>query len=771
LSVPFFLWKKEPVPTRARLLPPSTAPLPASYPYRMDPGIRRIAICLLVPAAAGCAGSSHYRTAIEQDLRGDLRGAYRGYHEAYRRSGNPRHREARDRVGGQIAFEIREEALRLERSGDLDGAAADCWRALEYHPDDALVLADLGRVEDRRRGIEAALEEAGRQGGSWEAVDLLAGLRPESVARPDLALLAGRAAVRAADRDLTALLGFDLGLPSPEEDLPDAVDPPDGGPILASVEGDLARAAPASAGLLEERIAALRALEERTARAGADLGADPAAPGILGLLDLRRRAAREAAGLLEDAFAAERDRADGETLARAGDLAGALGAYGRSVLRWPWRPDVRDALIRTGERLESEASRAVLAAMARRDWEPALAILERLEGLLPGRAEVRQRAERCRREIQESLVREGARRRDRGLPGNALGLLLRARAAGAGGEELDREIARLEETIARRLDGEARLALPPEGEGRSGLADAVERRAVEGALCEAVAAAAPARRAAPGTALPGGPVVSGAVAIEVVSMAFDWREAQVTAGRVETRIVTACAPSRNPEWLLAREALIVADAEAARSREVLRDAGFEDRSSAAVRDEIAEGRRLRTQANLDRIPPLVPSLQWKSEVHPVTKVSVEASLTIVLGIDGSRRTVRAAMATEGREVEGDLERGIAPSTPHLPSRGAVLAALLERVAADLSMAAREALRDRRERLLDGALEEIAAGSCEAAVENVVLYLRGERGPRDGEAVELFQGLTGAAWTVRDGRDGPPAAGATGRSTRIDGLGK
>jgi hypothetical protein len=70
----------------------------------------------------------------------------------------------------------------------------------------------------------------------------------------------------------------------------------------------------------------------------------------------------------------------------------------------------------------------------------------------------------------------------------------------------------------------------------------------------------------------------------------------------------------------------------------------------------------------------------------------------------------------------------------------------------------EVLASRRARLLDGALEGLAARSTEAAVENLVAFViseGGAPGPRFPEACELLRKTTGLLW--------PPSPSAKAKS--------
>src|SRR5262249_2090230 len=130
---------------------------------------------------------------------------------------------------------------------------------------------------------------------------------------------------------------------------------------------------------------------------------------------------------LEVALAAEGWRRRGALLEAARDPAGAYRAYQEALLLEPEVPAVRDGRRRPLAAMTLEAAGAAAGAMARGEWEAALGHLERLERILPGDLEVRKNADRCRRTLRDAILAEGARLRERGLPGNALLCFLRAR--------------------------------------------------------------------------------------------------------------------------------------------------------------------------------------------------------------------------------------------------------------------------------------------------------------------------------------------------------
>jgi hypothetical protein len=174
---------------------------------------------------------------------------------------------------------------------------------------------------------------------------------------------------------------------------------------------------------------------------------------------------------------------------------------------------------------------------------------------------------------------------------------------------------------------------------------------------------------------------------------------------------------------------------------------------------IAEGRERQAAAACERSLATVPVPVWKKETYPVVKVRVESSLALLVRIEGRPRWLEARAAAEGREVEGDASRGIAPQAPDVPSRDDALRTLSARLSQKLAFALKERRDARLHRLLERGLARIQTRACEEAVEDLVAFLysrRGEDQPlgfrRAADALRRTTGLDlESAWASQPGQ--------------------
>ena len=145
-------------------------------------------------------------------------------------------------------------------------------------------------------------------------------------------------------------------------------------------------------------------------------------------------------------------------------------------------------------------------------------------------------------------------------------------------------------------------------------------------------------------------------------------------------------------------------------------------------------------------------------VWPVTRVRVESSLALLVRIEGVSRWIEARTSAEGREVEGDGRRGIAPETPGVPSRAEALGSLVASVCQKLVGALEEWRGARFDSLLDRGLGKLEGAPGEEAVEDLVAFLYARRAEDDSpgfrraaEALRRIAGLDlAAAWGSRPG---------------------
>ena len=736
-----------------------------------------LAVC--TAAGSGCAGRSEFRQGRDLDLRGDLRGAYRAYHSAHLLSGSPRHLEARNRAGALIAAEIRAGALGRERSGDIESAADAFISALEYRPGCAEMEADLWRVLERIESIGEAERRAQDFQGSWESHAILADLRRERAARPDVDARAAAAALDWIDLRISGLLGRWPSF-SGESGAGNLVRPP--ALEILEIPSEGARAfplcpeLPADAASLEIRVASWLDLLGRMDDLAQEEAGERGAMGLAVPLERRRLLAETALWETGEAFQAEVDGFQGSRREAAGDLEGAVTAYKHAFGLWPWRRDLREACDRALEALILETSSGVLRAMARKDWDGALRELGCLERFTPGSETVRRRTALCRKEIQEALQREGRGLKERGLPGNALCVLLRLRTLALAGAETDGEIQGLENEILRRLRPDVDVIFPHgtaedpavQGGPCPPLRTApVEDQAkdpspfgkeemlciLEGAVREEVrlrklsdsgAASTTPRAFIQGAWSPGLP-------LEILDLAFDFHQKREMIRSAESRFISDVRQEENPEWTRVRDELLELSAQAEEARKALAAASLEGRAEAQARLLIIEGKARRVASDFGRIPTLIPVTVWKSEFHPVSRVMVEARLSVKARIDGECQALEVRLAAGGHEVAGDVGRGVAPDRPELPTRSEALKSLAPRIASEIAVRVQDRKDARRRMLLEEAKAHLAEDAFEPAVEDLVAFICAERvagpGPQCAEAVDLLRKITGCEMPV------------------------
>jgi len=677
----------------------------------------------------GCAGRLEFRRGTERYDRGDFVGAYREYYNAYRLSGSETHKLARDRVGSLVAASIREKARFLEETGRIEEALQEYLHALEYDPERKLLIGEFHRVEDRIALLDEGIQQAQAHHGSWEAYRNWLELRRESVARPDVFRRLRSALLAAIDRDLDDLLGKE---------------PPE----------FLWRSLPEDIPSLEALLARLRSLSSRVQDLSLEWTGGEEEMGSH--LRPRRELIESAAGKVADALQAERERVLAALNENAGNFEAACATYEQALFHWPYRSRIRDGLSSAQKSAEAAATDAYVRAIARRDWEGALRQLHWLQRLLPGSQDVQKRLERCRGEIREELLREGARMRGRGLPGNALAAFFRLRAMGLGSKELDREIALLEESIQRRLDYEVRLEFLPDSEP-GGRGVELDREEMRGIVEEAVLLALhrkkdpdpPLSPVSTGS-LPGGarPVLR----VAVRDLNFDYQLGREVAGTMKSRFVADFREVTNPEWIREQKELEVLRARVEKARAELAAAPPVDRHEISVRLEIARGEMRQKQSDMDQTPQTIPSPIWETQPHPVNVVRVRATLEIEARIDDQGERIEVSLKAEDQEVEGDIGRGIPPDRPEVPSRGDALRELAPRLAAELAARVKGRMDALRENFLREARQRLSEDSYEAAVEDLVAFLYAERreGPdaRFTEAAELFEKLTGCKFPLK-----------------------
>ncbi len=691
----------------------------------------------------GCAGRMEFRRGLERDLQGDYRGAYRDYHDAYRLSGMEFHREARDRTGSLIASEILQNARQSEAAGKIDAALEEYLHALEYDPDQGELIADFLRLQEHKQDLERTADRADACQGNWEAYRLWRELRRDAVARPDVFLRVRSSALAALDLEIKELLG---GKALQWES-----------PLLPALEERL----PDRAESLEALLAGLWGISSRLDSLFLDCAGDRGDIELSSPLALRRRVIGSAARIVEDALQAERERKRAAMNEEEGNFEAARAGYERALFLWPNSQKIRDGLARARTALETEASDSALRAMARRDWESALDQLSRLQKLSPGSVEVQRRIYRCRREIREDLLRQGARKRERGLPGNALVAFLRLQALGLGGTALEREIALLEGEILNRLDREVRIECsmkpsPPDSMAKEG--DDILKIFEEEVLRVISRKNRPSNSPRVSTgSLPRGsrPVLL----VEVVDLEFDYQLFREVAGAIESRFVAEFQDVENPEWIRRQGELEELQANLEKLRGDLEHASRENRAEALVRLEIAEGRLRQKLSDMDQIPRTIPSPIWQIQTHPVHTVKVQARFNLLARMDGLERRLEVQLEAEDREVKGDVVIGIPPERAEIPSRGDALRQLIPRLAKELSAAVEELVVAQRASLLQEARQRLSEDSYEAAVEDLVAFLYAER--KVGltaqflEGAELFKKITGCTFPLGSQKNPPP----------------
>jgi tetratricopeptide (TPR) repeat protein len=704
--------------------------------------MRGILFVFMVPLVPwGCAGRAEYLIGRTRDLEGDLRGAYRDYHHAYRASGRRLHREARDSAGARIAEEMRLRGRRKEEAGDLEAALEAYLVALEYDPERGEISGDYLRAHARQDRLTALAEEASSRQGSWEAYRLWRELREEAATLPEVYLQVGRSAVAAADGDLSALWS---GPGAPAAGLGGGGLPCEGLPSSLPRDG---------AALESLRLAWLELALELAGVRDQD-GEDWGAAKLGALLASREEMARGAALAVEETLEGEHELSLASREEGAGRLEPAARSYQRALFFLPERPEVRDGLRRTVGALVQEAFMAAAGGLAHGDYALVLAQLERLERLEPGEPEIRSRVRRYRSQVQDGLLKEAARLRERGLPGNALAVFLRARALGAPRQGLDREIGLLEEGIRLRLKDRVVVDFRATPEEEEELDTALWGEDARGAVEAALARLFPAERSEEaGSRSAAAEVIPGRGSLLLVSIEdvdLDYRLERMAAGSVESRFVSEFVEVDNPDHRRAREEFAEARAALERARQAVAASGGDHEGLALL--SIAEGRERRAAANVGRTPARIPYPVWRSESFPVVKVRVRATLGLRVRIDSESRWLEAKSEAEDREVEGDSRRGIAPDPGVVPTRAQALASLAPLVAERLTSLVEEREEARRGKLFEEARERVQSGAYESAVEDLMAFLYSRRAsgtgeeaarrPLFGQAADLLRKLTG-----------------------------
>ncbi|MBI4584617.1 MAG: hypothetical protein HY717_11435 [Planctomycetes bacterium] len=686
------------------------APRKKSAPARRRAGPGLLRLGALAAAAglfflASCAGRSEFLSGQIYFQQGQYKSAYLEYHRALQLDPDAEeYLQSLEKVGKVLAMDPYLEGEWAERTGDLDTALEKFTIAWEYAPRFALVLGALHRLGERQAEGEAlaGFMSAWREPGSWKKVLELLRLPGLPEAHPRLWLLAMSALLESTSR------------------------------LLESAEKGLAAAPPEADPDWRELHAALEEvrleLEARPGQAPASLG--EALRGVEDRLGeaLEWQSRREAA---------ERISQEAEKQIAGGKLEAGWRLYERAWWQAPENPVFRDRRDELLDRWTGDLLAAARLHLQREEWEAALDPLQRiLDWRADSRAE--ELLARCHARLRERLVQEARRYRELGLPGLALGSLIKARKHPAAGS-LEPEIESAARALRREAQPPFQLEQPALDEGEVDFNEELwkVRRDLladfENRVRQAFQKAFPEKTGCPEkTGAGSDPLEKGAVVLRLSNLDFDTALLPPSGGTAEVWILEGLEEVTNPSYFevergydrlrrLAGEPAVENGGQSGAATGLL--IHFPRRAGEDI-DFLAESRLERLSASLVRMPQKSPRAVWSRHSYPVLDHTWLAKLRVRVELEGHERWVEAGERFEDRQVEGMAQWGIQPDPLEFPPREEVFRKLAGALAKRLAAQVKKMFQERVERFFDRAEERFRMQEVELALENLVRYCYG-----------------------------------------------
>jgi hypothetical protein len=452
--------------------------------------------------------------------------------------------------------------------------------------------------------------------------------------------------------------------------------------------------------------------------------------------------------------AAEQLALEAEKRAAAGDLQQGMRLYEEVWRRFPENPAWRDRRDEFRDRWAGDLLAAAELDTRRQEWEAALDPLHRILGWRsdPWAEEL---AARCHARLRERLIQEAGRYRELGLPGLALGSLLKARQHPAAGS-LEPELESAAAALRREAQPPFKLELPAQDEGQVDFNEElwkVRRELMvdfEDRVLKAFQKAFPDKF---GSA--SGPMGKGAVILRVRNLDFDTALLPPAGGSEEVWILEGLEEVNNPAYFeverrydgLRRQ---TGEETAETSGQRGADPGLLIHFPGSAEEELgflAESRIERLSASLDRMPRKFPRALWDRHSYPVLDYTLCARLRAQLELEGLDRWEEAGERFEDRRVEGVAQWGIPPDPLELPGPEEIFRRLSGALAERLAAQAKKLFRERIERFFDRAQERFQMQEVELALENLVHYCYGCWALDDGEAGKRAPRLQAALETL------------------------